>query len=146
MPLYEFERRLTPIPVLRFLRWWEIVLASAKNTTMELHATHLAQSNHTWVCSDDSYLEALKFFSAQPGWQGLDNHGTPLTFRRLSPREEHEALQHASPELRQHLAPECICPPTAPRQVRREAERAWQKWVERRMRERERSEQRQETP
>jgi hypothetical protein len=86
-----------------------------------------------WICSDDTVLKVLPIFRKYPGWEPtdpLDNTGPPLTYGPLSPAEEVQALLNCPPALRAEFKAECVCAPDAPRSVRREADRAWRKWIE----------------
>lgn len=133
MTIFRLERREGSLP--RWQRWWRAAFDSAKGTEMLRYVDHLCERGHEWLCADSTFVKALEFFKTLPGWNAtdpLDNAGPPLVYGPLSPQEEHEALLACSPELRGVFAAECVCPPGAPRSVRRKADLAWRKWVERR--------------
>jgi hypothetical protein len=139
MPLFELMRRFTPTPLPRHVAWWKAVAKEAQGVKLGVYVEHLIRPNHAWVCDDETFHTVLHFFATVPGWEGADGFGKPITFRPLSPKEEHDALKEASPELRAKLAPECACPPNAPRRLRRIADREWHKWIERRLKAAERA-------
>lgn len=129
MALYRFIR--SPFGCQRFSRWWKAALAAYDGSDLGEALTFMSRTDPApeWVCSDVSYESALPLLAKIDGWEWPDGLGHPLLGLRLSPKEERLALQDASPSLRKQLAPECNCPPDAPRKNRRIAEAAWQKYV-----------------
>jgi hypothetical protein len=84
-----------------------------------------------WLVLDTGFLQSWEFFSSLPGWEGADGFGRPLTVRKLSVAEEHYATRNAPATEQAAFAESCTCPPTLPRRVRREADRASKKLIER---------------
>jgi hypothetical protein len=141
MALFEVTQRVLASPQQKPTRWelwWAYAANHAKGTTMERILWTLAVPGDLWICADGEFASGMKFFASLPGWLGIDDAGTPVACRRLPPMEERATLLHASPELRAQLSAECTCDPNAPRAQRRRADRAWEKYVEQRLKQAER--------
>lgn len=133
MPLYEFTRRQLPDPQqtpLRWSLWWKAAVRAASGLYIEVAISHLLSD--PWVIDGETGDKALSFFRKQPGWLGDDGHGTPITIKRLSPLEEHRAIIESgfTGEERAKREAHLACPMSAPRTVKRSAERAFHKLVE----------------
>ena len=130
MAIFQFERRkpapgsLAPI---RWQLWWDTALHRAKGLYLE-KALHILMHD-LWIVADVTARPAIEFMAAIPGWYGDDEHGSPLIFKRLSPREEHDALRYVPPQMLAEMTKYCTCPPNASRKVRRAAEDAFQKMM-----------------
>lgn len=137
MPLYQFERRRLDDPQqtpLRWSMWWRSAAQNARGLHIEIAISHMLSD--PWVIDSETGDKALSFFRAQPGWAGDDGHGTPIKVTRLSPLEEHRAVMESgfAGEERAKLEEHLTCPMSAPRGVKRAAERAFHELIEKRNR------------
>ena len=134
MPLYEFSRRILPNPQqtpLCWSMWWRAAKKEGQGLHIEIALSHLLTGN-PWIVDDVTGDKALAFFGRLPGWMASDEHGTPITLKRLSPLEEHQALKESgfSGEDRAKLVEALTCPLSASRTTKRAAERAFRKLIE----------------
>jgi len=86
MSMFCVERR--PGLSTRFEAWWRAAMREAKGTKFEAYVINLFKEGNRWLVLEEGFQQAITFFSSLPGWQGSDEMGAPLTYRKLTVSEE----------------------------------------------------------
>lgn len=112
--------------------WWDAMIAKTIRPLHEGYMYSRLRAIRTpgkeWLCTAETYEKVRAALKQYAHEARLDGYYF-IQHEPLSPKQEIELWRTCPPSMRGEFLAECKCPPDVPRSVRREAERAWHKWV-----------------